>query len=240
MWTVVYRPPGKTAATEIHSDSAVSMADVFDPADLPEPFRSLDAFRGMRRFHRLRNPDIWDALLPPLMHQRTTAKDAAGKYRRLCETYGRTVATDVGPALLAPRPDVVAELSDSDLAAIKLRGKAEPLRAMATAYLARATGWTNLSAGELYGELLTLPYVGRWSAGVATADVTNDFSYYAFSGQYVYARWQELFAEIGSELTMFQFRAAWDWLDRRHLSTVVLLTLASNRVDRLEPVVRSP
>jgi hypothetical protein len=239
VWTVVYRPSESTAATEVHSHTAASMADVFDPADLATPLSSLGVLRKMGRVHRLRNPDVWDALLPPLMHQRRTVDDAAGMYRRLCDTHGRVISTEVGPALLAPRPDVVAGLSDSAFAAISLKGKAKPLRAMANAYLARTAGWTTDSPGELFKELLTLPYVGRWSAGVVTSDVTSDFSYYVFSGDVSYERWQELFRMIGSDLSAARFKEAWDGLDRCQLSTLVLLTLASTRAARLARVVRS-
>ena len=206
--------------------------DVFDPAVLPTKLRMSRPVRDMRCVHRFRNPDLWGALLPPILHQRRRALDAARMYRSLCEAHGPQVSTEAGPALLAPRPDTVAGLSDSAFNAIGLRGKAAPLRKIASAYMDRATSWSGLSHGELYTELLAVPGVGKWTAGIAIADVTNDFSFYAFSGLSTFTRWQEMFSAIESGLTADEFKRTLERLNRHQLSTFVLLALASSSTTR--------
>jgi hypothetical protein len=82
-----------------------------------------------------------------------------------------------------------------------------------------------LSPAELFAELQAVPYVGRWTAGVAVADITNDYSFYAFTGLSGYARWQELFTATETDLTESQFKEVWTQLDRHQLSTLVLMAL---------------
>jgi DNA-3-methyladenine glycosylase II len=235
VWTVVCDPAGDTsmATVEIHSRTSTDKADIlargdwFDPASLPDILRTSEPIRDMPRIRRIRNPDLWDALLPPILCQRQRVDDASRMYRRLCEAYGRTVKTEAGLALLAPRPDTVAELPDSTFSEIRLRGKAKPLRMAAEAYLSRAQSWTVLTTAELFADLQTIPYVGRWTAGVAIADATNDYSFYAFAWPSGCARWQKLFTATSTDVTESQFKAAWAQLDRQQLSTLVLLALAS-------------
>jgi DNA-3-methyladenine glycosylase II len=240
LWTVTCDPAGdtSTATVEIHSRTPTDKADIlargdwFDPATLPDILRTLEPIRDVGRIRRVRNPDLWDALLPPILRQRSRADDASRMYRRLCETYGRTVTTEAGPALLAPRPETVAELPDSAFNEIRLRGKSKPLRMVAKAYLSRAKSWTVLTPAELFAELQTIPYVGRWTAGVAVADVTNDYSFYALAWPSGCARWQKLFTATSTDLTESGFKEVWAQLDRRQLSTLVLLALASTLLDR--------
>jgi hypothetical protein len=239
VWTVVREPTSdtSTATVEIHSRTPTDKTDIlarsdwFDPAILPNVLRISNLIRDMGRIHRVRNPDLWDALLPPILHQRRRSEDASRMYRSLCETYGRTVTTEAGPALLAPSPATVVDLPDSAFDEIRLRGKAKPLRMVAKTYLSRVKGWKVLSPAELFAELQAVPYVGRWTAGVAIADVTNDYGFYAFTGLSGHARWMELFTATGTDLTESQFKEMWTHLDRRQLSTLVLLTLASTPAD---------
>ena len=148
-------------------------------------------------------------------------------YRKLCETHGTKVDTKAGPTHLVPRPEVVLTLTDEELIALGMRSRVNSLRTAAHAYLTHADVWRNLSAVELFADLQTVRHVGRWTAGAVVADVTNDFSYYSFSGEPVYARWRELFTALGTDLPEHHFKDIWTNLDRNQLSTLVALLLVS-------------
>lgn len=195
--------------------------DWFDPAILPQPLRNSPLIAGSPRLFRIRNPDIWDALLPLVLRHRVNATHAARMYWKLCKTYGTTVMTKAGPTLLPPTPEIVTTLTDQAFATIGLRDKAERLHCVATAYMDHGRAWQQRTATELFVELQTVRFVGRWTACAAIADVNNDYSLYTFAGATGH--------DINFALNMYPSEAelrSWRGdLNQKQISTLVALAL---------------
>lgn len=238
LWAVICEPTSVTFAPSIEvvrrSDVAVArpVVDWFDSTTLPTIFRAASSLRDRGRVHRVRNPDLWDALIPPILRQRRRADDAERAYRRFCEAHGSTVITTAGPTVLPADPEMVVALPDEAFITLGLRGKEEPLRTVAEAYLKRAANWKQLPPAELFAELQTVTGIGAWTAGVAVADITNDHSFYKIPGYIAYHRWQERLAETDSSLTESDFVEAWKKMNNEQLSTLTVLLLASTLTPR--------
>lgn len=164
-WTVIYEShnngsapritldtPDDAPADELHLKEAS-----FDPATLPSLLQDAHPFRSAVPLHRIPNPDLWDALLYPILRHRVRESDATRMYRKLCETHGTSVDTKAGSTHLVPRPEVVLTLTNDELIALGMRSRANSLRTAAHAYLTHADGWRSLSAVELFADLQTRP-----------------------------------------------------------------------------------
>ncbi|MFJ4679205.1 hypothetical protein [Kitasatospora sp. NPDC088783] len=127
---------------------------------------------------RVANPWLWDALTTAIMRQVVQAKTARDKYRTWCRTYGSAVDTEHGPQYLAPAPERVLELTDSQFDSVSAAFNRTTLRAAASAYLERGAHWSRLSAAPLVEELMTVERIGPWTAAAAAADFTGDFTHY--------------------------------------------------------------
>jgi DNA-3-methyladenine glycosylase II len=165
IWALIHKPTDTVFTTTIEiiqpgATNEYPIADWFDPTTLPPVFHNATPLRDGVRLCRVRNPSLWDALIPPILHQRRTVTEAARQYRRLCATHGRTITTTTGPALLPPAPETVAVLPDQAFIDLSMRGKQEHLRTAAEAYLKHADAWAILSPTELFAELQTVTYIG--------------------------------------------------------------------------------
>jgi 3-methyladenine DNA glycosylase/8-oxoguanine DNA glycosylase len=112
---------------------------------------------------------VIDALVPAVLSQRVTAFEAKRSYRLLVERWGEPAPGPTG-LLLAPRPDVIAELGYYDLHVIGVEKKrADALKAVsARAKRLEAAGAT--TPGQLRARLEAISGVGPWtSAEVARA-----------------------------------------------------------------------
>jgi len=186
--------------------------------------------RDILQIWRIRNPSLWDALIPPLLHQRRTATEAANQYRRLCATHGRTITTTAGPALLPPLPETVAVLPDQAFIDLQTRGKQEHLRTAAEAYLKHADHWATLSPANLFTELQTVTYVGAATAGAAVADLTNDYSFHTLPAHTAYHHWQKLVADPCDTPTQDDFTNAWTHLTQEQRSTLIVVILTGMKL----------
>lgn len=202
-------------------------ADWFDPTTLPMLFHTAQPIREGVRLCRVRNPSLWDALIPPILRQRRRAVDAARQYRRLCVNHGHTVVTTTGPAFLPPDPEIVVALPDSAFIELKARDKRDRLRTVAEAYLKQADHWATLSPAELFADLQTVTYIGASTAGAAVADITNDYSFSTIPVHIAYRHWQDYFAPAGGNPTEHDFTEAWTNLSQEQRSTLTVLLLTA-------------
>lgn len=223
---VTFEPAVETG-TPADATTMSSLIDWFDSASLPASFRATVPFWHDTRVQRVRNPDLWDALLPPIFRQRRRAQDVESLYRRFCINHGSIIATTAGLTLLPPTPETVAGLPDDAFIQLGMRDKRRPLRAAAEACLNRASEWDELPPGKLFAGLQTVRHVGRWTAGAAVADHTNDYSFYTLPVDVAYRQWKEFLAPPSVDLSEQDFVQAWATLHYGHRSTLIALILAA-------------
>lgn len=217
----VVRPPDAvgTVATQ-------GLVEVFDPETLPEPFRSLPPIRGCGRVQRLRNPDLWDALLPPILQYRSRTFERVRRYRRLCSAYGETIPTARSAVPLPPRPETVRDFDDAAFGRIGVPlHLADRLRTVANEFVDRTDFWLTLPPAELFDALQDVSYVGKWTAAAATADLTNDFSFYPRSDFTTAGRWEQFTQESEGRLTAYDFECAWQSMCQEQKSTLTALSV---------------
>jgi DNA-3-methyladenine glycosylase II len=214
-------------------------ADWFDPTTLPKLFHTAQPIREGVRICRIRNPSLWDALLPPILHQRRTVSHAAKQYRGLCAADGHRIATTAGPVLLPPTPETVAVLPDQAFFELGMRGKQEHLRSAAEAYLKHADRWATLSPAALFTALQTVTYIGAATAGAAVADITNDHSFSTIHPHIAYRHWQRLVTALTDIPTQDDFVNAWTHLSQKQRSTLLVLLLAHREDGKGNQIPRS-
>lgn len=215
-----------------HGESSVPMfpiVDTFDPATLPEPFGPALLASGYDKVHRLRNPDVWDAMLPPVFSHRRRLADAARTYRVFCASYGTKVTTESGAALLAPRPEKVLMLDDGAFAKAGIRHRAQAIRVIAHEYLQRCAYLPPNPPIALFKALLEIPNIGSWSAARIVADTTGDFSLYANAGFGYDDRWERFSVELGTPARAHEYREAWKSCTSQQKSILVALTTHRNQ-----------
>jgi hypothetical protein len=232
LWAAICKPADTTGTPtiEIIRPGTVTknpIIDWFDPTILPPVFHHATPIRDNIQIGRIRNPSLWDALIPPLLHQRRTVTEAANQYRRLCAAHGRTITTTAGTALLPPPPETVASLPDQTFTDLRIGGKQEHLRTAADTYLTHADRWATLSPATLFTELQTVPYIGAATAGTAVADLTNDYSFHTLPAHTAYYRWQKLVADPCDTPTQDDFAYAWTDLTPEQRSTLIVVILTS-------------
>lgn len=230
-WSIVCDPltgDDSPTSAEVSPSAASSKAtgDWFDPATLPPPLCDAAPIRTIGRRFRVRNHDLWDALLPLMLRHRRRAIDATRSYRDLCDAHGTSLSTNGNRALLAPRPEIVAGLSDHAFKALGLRGMGARLRTVAAGCATRSNTWRRLSHAELFLDLQAIPYVGMWTAGAAMADLTNNFGYYTFGGTPAHRSPHEILNEIIRQLCPHEFIAGAPKVTSEQLSTLVGLVTA--------------
>ena len=209
------------------TDAMRSLVDRFDLRMLPEFFRTARPTKEGRCVLRLRNPDLWDALLVPIFRQRRRADEAARLYRRFCLNHGSFIDTKAGLALLSPTSETVITLADEAFVKLKIRDRRQPLRSVAEAYLKHSVDWEKLSPAKLFTELQTVSYVGVWTAGAAVADITNNYSFYPIPIDIAYRRWNDLHAANLADIPEQRFAEEWAALTFEQLSMLTVLIVAS-------------
>ena len=205
--------------------AASCIVDWFDPASLPDIFQRTAEVRSCGRVHRLRNSDLWDALLPQVLRQRRRLVDANRMYRSLCHVHGERIETPQGTALLPPRPAMIAGLGDEAFHRVGLRYKAEALRTIAQAYVERGADWADMAPSELCLALQDVTGIGSWTARMTVADLTNDFSTLESVEFGKPGTWERFSAASGGALTLQDFQEQWRSLTPAQLSTLAVLSI---------------
>lgn len=202
------------------------VVDCADPARLVVPAYIAEPLRARGPVHRVRNPDLWDALVTAVLRQSNRSVNASRMYQTLCIAYGGTVMTAAGPALLLPRPEVLLTFPDAAFVDLKITSKRRALRAVAEAYCKHGDDWEQLPSKDLLTELQSTPHVAEWTASVAVADITNDFSLCPFA-DYAISTWGDDFAvATRRRRDETEFARLWRELQGEQLSMFTMLTMA--------------
>jgi 3-methyladenine DNA glycosylase/8-oxoguanine DNA glycosylase len=213
--------------------NACPVVDTFDPRSLPPPIRRALLPDGATRIHRIRNPDIWDAMLMPIFRHRIGILAAANRYRAFCARYGTTVTTELGTTLLPPPPETTATLDDDP----QVTGRRMPvLRTVAREYLRLRPDQTPLPATELYELMQKIPHIGEWSAARIVADTTGDFSFHRHTDFGARNYWRKHAINLGMFGEQLTLRALWKSCTDHECSTVIALTThqALNTAEKAE------
>ena len=201
-------------------------ADGVDPTRLDVPAEFAAPLRARGRVHRVCNPDLWDALVTAVLHQRTDHARQRSTYQWLCETYGSRVPTEDGSALLLPTPSQMATLPSIAMVRLSMGPRRCSFPTVAATYLEHGTRWALLPPAQLVTELKTIPGVGPWTAGLAVADFTNDYSFLPFA-DFAISQWAANFLTTSTQpLEETEFARMWRRAHGQQLSMLTLLTLA--------------
>lgn len=230
-WAIICDPrnfeqaPAVEAARSANNVIARPRVDHFDPSTLPAILRDIPSIRSAGRVHRVRSPHMWDALVPPILRQRLRGTEAVKFYRALCLNHGGTLMTTAGLAVVLPTPEKILTISDEAFGRIRLHHKAAHLRAIATACVERADEWARLSPNELVCALQTVKHVGTWTARVAVADLTNDFSHCSLAEFGKPGQWEHFAEPIDGTGPAPDLHRVRSTLSHDQLSTMNLLYL---------------
>lgn len=205
----------------------VPVVDVYHPDVLgprvPPVLREVLQAQGPVR--RLRTPDLWEALGAAIIRQVFRPDQARRMYHRFCDAYGDVVP---GGAPAFPRPHMVLALTKADFSAVGMAFQRLPLLSTAEAYLEFRHKWAELSPQDLVVEVQSAPHVGPWTAKVALADTTGDFSLYPHGDLAVRSRATRVAPQIAWPGDEPSFAYRWQSLATTpaQLSTLTALTLA--------------
>ena len=124
----------------------------------------------VRRLHReadgLRLPRtgrVVDALIPAVLSQRVTGFEAKRSYRQLIERWGEPAPGPLG-LMLAPRPEVIAELGYYDLHVIGMEKKRADALKRVCAHASRLERVGATEPDELRTRLEAIAGVGPWTS----------------------------------------------------------------------------
>jgi len=124
----------------------------------------------VRRLHReaegLRLPRtgrVLDALVPAVLSQRVTGFEAKRSYRQLVERWGSTAPGPTG-LLLAPRPEVVAELEYYELHVVGVEKRRADALKRVCAHAARLEEVGRTDPAQLRTRLEAIVGVGPWTS----------------------------------------------------------------------------
>jgi 3-methyladenine DNA glycosylase/8-oxoguanine DNA glycosylase len=110
-----------------------------------------------------RTDRVLDALVPAVLSQRVTGFEAKRSYRQLVERWGEP-APGPGGLLVAPAPEVIAELGYYDLHVIGVEKKRADALKRVCAHAARLEAVALDAPEELRPRLEAIPGVGRWTS----------------------------------------------------------------------------
>lgn len=241
VWTAVVTPAGRRLhLTAPPGARPAPVVDVVDPASLAGEHPLVEVLRQAGPVARLRNPDLWDALVTSIIRQVIRAGQARALYRAFCTRHGEPATTPAGTAWLVPTPRTVLGLTDTEFTHLGMAFKRGALRAAAAAYLDHGPDWTRLPAAILLADVQQVPRVGRWTAGATVADHSNDFSLYPFADLAVRTWASRLVPDHPWPDNEPGFGRYWRDSAGAQLSAWTLLTLASGARHAHTPASRAP
>jgi DNA-3-methyladenine glycosylase II len=214
-----------TSAAWCCAGAAASEPGVFAfPAGAaPELAAPLASLGPVARFASL---SLWEAVAAAVIRQVVRAAQARAQYQALCAAYGIRVQCGSLSGWLVPSPQAVLALTDAQFAALGLAFKRRALREAATAFAEHGRTWALMPAEDLATVLPSVRRVGPWTAGVAAADWSNDFSVYPY-GDLAVRTWAGRAAPDSRwPAAEPAFRSRWEQAAGPHLAAVTLLTLA--------------
>lgn len=200
---------------------ACPVVDRFDSTTLPPTIRRVLLDDSSGHLHRVRGLDLWDAMLIPILQHRRKNVDAADMYRSFCALYGTTVTTELGTALLPPRPETALTLDDN----MAMMGRRMPaVRTAAHEYLRLHLDSALLPPAELFQSLVKIPGIGKWSAARVVADTTGDFNFYQHAGFGSPKYWQQT-AESSEDAEAQTCPFYWNFFSYGQKSALIALSI---------------
>lgn len=155
-----------------------SMLGALDPGadDLrhaPHPVVARAARRG-RGLRIAASGDLYHELLPTVVEQRITSREAKRQWRRLCERLGEPAPGPFPALRLPPEPRRLAALPSWWFHPLGIeRRRAEALRQVARR-AGDLWGWSSLPSERLDVRLRQLPGVGVWTSGTVRGPAVGD------------------------------------------------------------------
>jgi len=162
--------------------------------DLGIDFSKRVANKEDYRLIRIATPTLWDSLAVTILRHAVQAGKAQHSIKKLREHMGEKVTHDGGTYYLMPTPQRMLDATDAQLNRLGLFFFKSALKAAAAWCLNTDIDLQTVSHEELFHDLLMIPRVGPWTAGVVVCDVTNDFSYYPLDDRTIFSRVRELSA----------------------------------------------
>lgn len=132
------------------------------------------------RLVRLATPSVWEALATAILRQVIKAEQA----RKLIAGFRAELGEEVAGYRCFPLVDAVTNASNDLYTRLGLSFFQSALQNAAT----WMQDYEPCAPDELLTELLSIPRIGPWTAGVVVADVTNDFSFYPQSDRAIRLR----------------------------------------------------
>ncbi|WP_280883333.1 hypothetical protein [Streptomyces pseudovenezuelae] len=163
---------------------------VTDPADLPAavPAALREPLTELGVSQRLANPWLWDAITIAVLRQGVHPDRAVRLYHTWCAAYGINVEGPFGPVYLAPDHSAVLGMPRSSFAVAGVQFHYNALTSAASLYQQHHLEMQRLDAAALADALMSLPHLEPWTARVAAADFTGDFSIYPYDDLAVRSR----------------------------------------------------
>ena len=146
-----------------------------------EGHRFDDAHPAIMRAQR-NHPDVrigasgtlYHELLPTILAQRISSREAMAQWRRLCLQLGEPAPGPMTGLRLPPHPDRLAAMPSWWFHPHGVeRGRADTLRTVAK-HAAHLWEWGRLPAGECAQKLVLLPGVGEWTIGMVLASAFGE------------------------------------------------------------------
>jgi DNA-3-methyladenine glycosylase II len=175
---------------------------------------------------RHRNPSLWGAIGTAIIRQVIRAPQAKKLYGKFCDECGPQFSDGANIVAGFPSPEDVLGLDSEQFKAIGMAFKEKPLRSAAAAFLDSGDAWKQMQPTDLVASLLEVKGIGNWTAQVATADWTNDWSVYPH-GDLAVRTWSGRAAPDhqwpGDEKT---FEQTWRTMAGGNVGAATLLTFA--------------
>lgn len=231
-WQII--ASGDCQMTLINGDGAPPVIDVYDPAaldDIALPAALRAELQELGPVRRVRNADLWDALVTAIIRQVIRAGQAAKMYQALLSAVGQPA----GDVWLTPTAEQILSMPPDLFTILGMAFKRRPLQAAAEGYLQHHREWTAIPGDALVKALQTVPRIGPWTAGAAVADYTGDFALYPY-GDLAVRTWARR-ADPASAWPDDEpsFASTWQHLAGPHVSTLTALTLAWGDHDVHQP-----
>jgi endonuclease III len=143
--------------------------------------RFVDAHPAILRAQR-NHPDVrigasgtlYHELLPTILAQRISSREAMAQWRRLCLLLGEPAPGPMIGLRLPPRPERLAAMPSWWFHPHGVeRGRADTLRTVAR-HAEHLWAWARLPAGDCAQKLFLLPGVGEWTIGMVLASALGE------------------------------------------------------------------
>jgi 3-methyladenine DNA glycosylase/8-oxoguanine DNA glycosylase len=157
---------------------AASMAGADDPGEPAleaAPHRAVaTAARAHRALRWGASGDLYHELLPAILGQRITVREAYAQWRRLCRTISTPAPGPFDGLLLPPAPAVLSRQPSWSLHRLGIeRKRAEPMIELAK-HPAKLWSWARLPPVSAAAMLRHLPGIGPWTIGTALGPALGD------------------------------------------------------------------